>query len=76
MTNDTCVKYSMAHQAYNIVIINSCGILGRTIISIIIHSRDPHIVGMNSGVQSDLATLTFKNGEQLEYFHIRIIILQ
>ena len=31
---------------------------------------------MNGDVQSDLATLAFKNGEQLEYFHSRIIRLQ
>ena len=31
---------------------------------------------MNGGVQSDLATLAFKNGEQLEDFHSRILRLQ
>ena len=31
---------------------------------------------MNGDVQSDLATLEFKNGEKLEYFHSRIIRLQ
>ena len=31
---------------------------------------------MNDYVQSDLATLEFNNGEKLEYFHIRILILQ
>ena len=31
---------------------------------------------MNGNVQYDLANLAFKNGEQLEYFHIIIIILQ
>ena len=31
---------------------------------------------MNGDVQSDLATLAFRNGEQLEYFHSRILILQ
>ena len=31
---------------------------------------------MNGDVQSDLATLAFKSGEQLEDFHIRIIRLQ
>ena len=31
---------------------------------------------MNGGVQSDLATLVFKNREQLEHFHSRIIIFQ
>ena len=31
---------------------------------------------MNGDVQSDLATLAFRNGEQLEYFHSRILRLQ
>ena len=31
---------------------------------------------MNGDIQHDLATLAFKNGEQLEDFHIRIIRLQ
>ena len=31
---------------------------------------------MNGDIQSDLSTLVFKNGEQLEYFHSRILILQ
>ena len=31
---------------------------------------------MNGDVQYDLATLAFKNGEQLEDFHIRILRLQ
>ena len=31
---------------------------------------------MNGGVQSDLATLAFRNGEQLEDFHSRILRLQ
>ena len=31
---------------------------------------------MNGDVKYDIATLAFKNGEQLEYFHIRILRLQ
>ena len=31
---------------------------------------------MNGNVHSDLSTLAFKSGEQLEYFHIRIIRIQ
>ena len=31
---------------------------------------------MNGDVQSNLATLACSNGEQLEYFHRRILILQ
>ena len=36
----------------------------------------PHIGGVNVDVQSDLVTLTFKNREKLEVFHIRILRLQ
>ena len=31
---------------------------------------------MNGNIQSDIATLAFRNTEQLEYFHSRIIRLQ
>ena len=31
---------------------------------------------MNSDVHYDLATLAFKNGEKIEYFHSRIIRIQ
>ena len=31
---------------------------------------------MHGDIQSDLSTLAFNNGEQLEYFHSRILILQ
>ena len=47
-----------------------------TILSRLLHLRPHHHVGMNGGVQSDLANLSFKNGEQLEDVHIRIIRLQ
>ena len=36
----------------------------------------PNLEGMNGDVQSDLATLAFNNGEQVEDFHSRIIRLQ
>ena len=36
----------------------------------------PSYWGVNGGVNSDLASLAFKNIEQLEYFHSRILILQ
>ena len=38
--------------------------------------RAPDIGGMNGDVQSDLATLAFKNGEKLKDFHSIIIRLQ
>ena len=61
MTNDTCVKSSMAPQAYKVVSTHDNEISGCTIFSIILHSRDPHLGGMNGDVQSDLATLSFNN---------------
>ena len=76
MTNDTSVKPSMAPQAYKVVSTHAYEISGWTILSIILHSHVTNIVGMNVDVQSDLATLDFNNGEQLEYFNSRIIRLQ
>ena len=51
-------------------------ISGCTILSTTLHARDPHIGGMNGDVQYYLSVLEFKNGEQLEDFHSRIIRLQ
>ena len=76
MTNDTCVKYSMAPQSYKVFSTHAHEISGCTILSRLFHSRAPHLGGMNGDVQSDLATLALKNGEQLEDFHSRIIRLQ
>ena len=76
MTNSTCVKYSMGPQAYNFVSTNAHEISGYTFLSIVLHSRAPNLGGISGDVQSHLATLAFKKGEQLEYFHGRILILQ
>ena len=76
MTNETCVKSSMEPQAYKVVSTHAHEISGWTILSRIFHSYTPHHLVMNGGVQSDLATLTFKNGEQLEGLHSRILRLQ
>ena len=76
MTNDTCVKSSMAPQAYKVFSTHAHEISGWTILSRLLHSRAPHLGGMNGDVQSDLATLAFRNGEQLEDFHSRILRLQ
>ena len=38
-------------------------------LSRLIHSFSPNLVGINGDVQSDLDTLTFKNVEKLEYLH-------
>ena len=70
MTNNTCVKSSMSPQAYKIVSTRAHEISGWNILSRLLHSSAPHLVGINSDVQSDPATLSFRNGEQLEDFHI------
>ena len=62
MTNDTCVKSSMAPQADKIFSTRVHEISGWTIISRLIHSRAPQLGGMNGDIQSDLATLAFSNG--------------
>ena len=76
LTNDTCIKYSMVHQAYNVVSTYAHEISGLTILSRILHSRATNLGGTNGDVQSDIATLVFNNGKQLEYFHSRILRLQ
>ena len=65
MNNDTCVKSSMAPQAYKFVSTHAHEISGWTILSRLLYSRAPHLGGIN-----------VRNGEQLEDFHSRIIRLQ
>ena len=76
MTNDTFVKSSISPQAYKVVITHDHEISVWTIISRLLHSRAPSLGGVNGGVWSDLATLSFNNGEQLEDFRSIILILQ
>ena len=76
LTNGTSIKSSMAPQAYEIFSTHAHENSGWIILSRLLNSRDPHLEGMNGDIQSDLATLAFRNGEQLEYFHIRILRLQ
>ena len=76
MANDTCVKSSMAPQTYKVISTHDNEISGWKILSRLLHSRAPHLGGTNGDVQSDLATMEFNNGEQLEYFHSRILRLQ
>ena len=64
----------MTPQSYNVLNNPSYGILRWAIISRLLHSHAPHLVGMNGDVNSDLSILLFKNREQLEYF--RSIILR
>ena len=66
----------MAPQAYKVVRTHAYEISEWTIISRILHSRAPHLGGMNGDVKSDLATLEFNNGEQLGNFNILTLRLQ
>ena len=66
----------MAHQACKIVSTHPHKISGCKIISRLVHSRSPHLWGMNDDVQSNIAILGFKIGEHLEDFNSRIIRLQ
>ena len=66
----------MAPQAYEVVRTHAREISGWTILSRLLHSRAPHLGGVNGGVQSDIDTLALKNREQLEGFHISILRLQ
>ena len=66
----------MVPQAYKCVNTDNYEIYGWKVLSRPLHERAPNIVWMNSDVQYDLSTLIFKNWEQLEDFHIIIIILQ
>ena len=66
----------MEPQAYKVVSTHAHEISVWKILSILLHSHAPHCGELNGGVKSDLSTLAFKNGEQLEYFHSRIIKLQ
>ena len=66
----------MAPQACKNVSTCDHEVSGYTILSRLLHSHAPHIGGMNGGVQYDISTLAFKNREQLEYFHSRILRIQ
>ena len=66
----------MAPQAYKFGSTHAHDISGWTILSRLLHSRAPHLGRMNGDVQSDLATLAFKKGAQIEDFHSRILIFQ
>ena len=76
MYNGTCVKSSMAPQAYKVVSTHAHKISGWTILSKLLHSRVPLLRWTNGDVHSNLSTLEFKNGEQLGDFHGRVIRLQ
>ena len=76
LANFTCVKSSMAPQAYKVVSTHAHEISGLTMIFRLLHSLFPNFGGVNGDVHYDLATLKFNNGEQLEYFHSIILRLQ
>ena len=72
MTKDTCVKSSMAPQAYKVVRTYAHEISGWKILSRILYLRTSHIGGINGDIKYGLDTLEFKNGEKIEDFHSRI----
>ena len=76
MTNDTHVKSSLVTHAYKVVRTHAHEISVWKILSILLNSHAPHCGELNGGVRYDLATLVFKNGEQLEYFYSIIFRLQ
>ena len=76
LTNDIYVKSSMAPQSYKVVNTHTHEISEWKFLSRLFHAHTPHLRGMNDDVKSDLDTLAFKNGEQLEYFISRILRLQ
>ena len=66
----------MSPQSYKVVSTHAHKISGWKNISRLLHSHAPHLGGMNGDVQSNLATLAFKNIKQLKDFHSRILRLQ
>ena len=76
LTNDTCIKYYMAPQAYKVVNTYAHEISGWKFLSRLLHARAPHIEGMSGGIQSNLSTLAFNNREQTEDIHTITIRLQ
>ena len=76
MTNYTFVKYSIAPQAYKDVNTHANEISSWQISSRTIHQCAPNIGRMNGDIKYDIETLSLKNGEQLEDFHSRILILK
>ena len=56
-SNDTCVKSSMAYQAYKVVNTHDHEISGWKILSRLLHERATYLGGMNGGVQYNLSTL-------------------
>ena len=66
----------MAPQAYKVVSTHAHEISVWTILSRLLHPSAPYIGVMNGDVQYNLATLIFKNWEQLEYYQSSILRLQ
>ena len=66
----------MAPHAYKVVNNHAHKISAWKFLYRIIRTRSPNLVGINGEVHSDLATLVFKNVEQLENFHGKSLRLQ
>ena len=76
MINDIFTKSFIAPHTYKVFSTHAHEISEWKVISRLIHSRAPHLGGMNGDFQSDIATLAFNNIEQLEYFHSSILKLK
>ena len=76
LKNETCVKYSMSPQAYKFVNTHAHEKSSWKNLSRSIHVRNPHLGGINGDIHSDLSTLSFKNGEQIESFQSIMLRLQ
>ena len=63
ITNDICVKYSMAPQAYKVINTHANEFSGWKILYILLHYLSPHTGGINGGVMSCLSTMELINGE-------------
>ena len=66
----------MAPQACKVINTHAHGFSRWAILSILLHVRAPQIGGVNGYVQSDIATLSFNNGEKIKYFYGRILRIQ
>ena len=59
----------MAPQTKNEISTHAHEVSVWTILSILLNEGAPHLGVTNGNIQTDLVTLTFKQGEQLEDFH-------
>ena len=59
---------------YKLITAHDHEVLLCIILSRILHAREPHIGGRNGGVKSDLATLDFKQGNNLKNSMVGLLV--